>query len=193
MPMPVEIQETPLPDVLLIKTKRIGDDRGYFTECYSQKMWAEAGFEERFVQDNLSMSAKGTLRGLHYQIEPAEMGKLIRVITGAVYDVAVDLRQGSPYFGRYYGVELTGDNDLLLWAPPGFAHGFLALEDDTRVYYKCTNIHTPEAERSLLYACPKLNIDWPIEPTIVSDKDAQAPPLDEADYNFVYQKPSAPC
>jgi len=188
MPMPVKFRETPIPGVLLVETGYFFDERGFFSEQYSETVWCEAGFTERFVQDNLSLSARGTLRGLHYQIEPHGMGKLVRAVTGSVFDVGVDLRQGSPTFGRWFGHVLNSENRLALWFPSGFAHGFVALEDSSLVYYKCTHIHTPEAERSLLYDDPDVGIEWPIGPTIISKKDAEAPRLADADYNFIYEK-----
>ncbi|HEO70526.1 MAG TPA: dTDP-4-dehydrorhamnose 3,5-epimerase, partial [Candidatus Hydrogenedentes bacterium] len=136
--------------------------------------------------DNLSLSAKGTLRGMHYQIEPHAMGKLVRAITGAVFDVAVDLRRGSPTFGKWVGRMLSEGNPAAMWVPPGFAHGFVALEDHTLVYYKCTRLYAPQAERSLSYADPEVGIEWPMQPTVISPKDAEAPLLREADYNFTY-------
>ncbi len=186
MPMPITITPTEIPDVLVIETGLFRDERGFFSESYSQPIWAEHGFNETFVQDNLSMSVKGALRGMHYQLDPHGMGKLVRVIRGAVFDVAVDLRDGSPTFGQWVGRELTGDNGWTYWIPVGFAHGFVALEDDTLVHYKCTGTHTPEAERSLSYACPKVGIAWPIEPGIVSKKDTAAPTLDACEHNFTY-------
>ena len=186
MPMPVEIIETEIPAVKLVKTGLFSDERGFFTESYSQTMWEEQGFTETFVQDNLSCSAKGVLRGLHYQINPHAMGKLVRVIRGAVFDVAVDLRKGSPTFGQWVGRELSGENGLAFWVPGGFAHGFVALDDETYVHYKCSAVHAPESERSLSYKCPKVGIEWPLTPTIVSEKDEAAPVLDDADTNFSY-------
>lgn len=187
MPMTVKTRETPLPGVLEVQAGVARDSRGYFSEIYSERMFAEAGIAERFVQDNVSLSARGTLRGLHYQIEPHATGKLVRALTGALFDVAVDLRKGSPTFGRWHGAVLSEENLLALWVPAGFAHGFLALEDGTRVHYKCTTIHTPEAERAILYRDPRIGIDWPIEPTILSPKDAAAPTLEEAEHNFEYR------
>lgn len=186
MPMPVTMRETEIPGILLIETGISRDDRGFFTEAYSQKMWEEQGFHHTFVQDSMSLSAKGTLRGMHYQLEPHGMGKLVRTLTGSVFDVAVDLRKNSPTYGKWVGQELSAANGLALWIPSGFAHGFLALEDDTLVYYKCSSCHCPEAERSLSYACPKTAIGWPSKPTIISDKDAVAPFFDDAESNFVY-------
>lgn len=184
MPMPVEIVNTEIEAVKVVKTGLFKDDRGFFTESYSKTMWAEQGFHEEFVQDNLSCSAKGVMRGMHYQLNPHAMGKLVRVVRGAIFDVAVDMRQGSPTFGKWVGRELTGENGLALWVPGGFAHGFVSLEEETYVYYKCTAIHAPEAERSLSYKCPKVGIEWPLMPSIVSDKDEAAPVLDDAETNF---------
>ncbi len=184
MPMPVQMEPAELAGVYIVKTGLFRDARGFFSESYSKKMFAEAGLREEFVQDNLSESCKGTLRGLHYQILPHPMGKLVRCIKGAVYDVVVDLRRSSPTFGKWWGMELNEANGLSLWVPAGFAHGFVALEDLTLVHYKCTEHHTPECERSLLYKCPRINVQWPIEPTVISPKDAAAPDLDHAEYNF---------
>jgi len=186
MPMPVKLIETDLPGVLLVETGCAADERGFFAETWSRQVWRDAGFGYEFVQDNLSLSERGVLRGMHYQLEPHPLGKLVRAVTGAIFDVGVDLRKGSPTFGKWAGYELSADNNLALWLPPGFAHGFLALQDDTRVFYKCTHIHTPEAERTLHYADPQVNVQWPIEPAIVSEKDAAAPMLESAEYNFVF-------
>jgi dTDP-4-dehydrorhamnose 3,5-epimerase len=184
MPMPVHIESTEIEGVLIVKTGIFHDERGFFSESWSHGMWKDAGFEETFVQDNLSESAKGTLRGMHYQILPEGMGKLVRCVRGSIYDVAVDLRKGSPTFGQYVGRELSGENGLSLWVPVGFAHGFVALEDHAMVHYKCTGMHSPDCERSLSYKCPKVGIEWPLEPSIISGKDEDAPGLDEAEYNF---------
>lgn len=184
MPMPVRISKTEIDAVLLIETGIARDDRGFFSESYSQRMWAEAGFTETFVQDNLSLSSKGTLRGMHYQLEPHAMGKLVRVMTGSIFDVAVDLRREAPTFGRWVGCTLSATNALALWVPKGFAHGFLSLEDATLVHYKCTAIHMPEAERALSFADPIVAIDWPHEPVCISDKDRTAPSLKKVEVNF---------
>ena len=186
MPMPVTLRETEISGVLEIEVGRFEDDRGFFSETYSKTVWDEAGFAEEFVQDNLSLSAKGTLRGMHYQLEPHGMGKLVRAVSGSVFDVGVDVRKGSPTFGKWVGRTLSGDNNLALYFPPGFAHGFVALEDDALVYYKCTTMHAPDSERSLLYKDPAVNIEWPLEPSIISSKDADAPLLEDAEYNFEY-------
>jgi dTDP-4-dehydrorhamnose 3,5-epimerase len=184
MPMPVKITPTQIPDVLVIESAIIRDDRGFFAEVYSEKVLAASGFRAHFVQDNVSRSRKGTLRGLHYQIEPHGMGKLVRVLRGSVFDVAVDIRRGSPSFGKWVGRTLTLENGEGLWIPPGFAHGFLALEDDTLLLYKCTAMHTPDAERAIHHADPELRIAWPLEPSLVAPKDLAAPSFAAAEYNF---------
>ncbi|GMU93242.1 MAG: dTDP-4-dehydrorhamnose 3,5-epimerase [Candidatus Hydrogenedentota bacterium] len=184
--MPVLVTPTEIEDVVLVESRLFRDDRGYFTEVFSARSFADAGLPVDFVQDNLSKSAKGTLRGLHYQIEPNGQGKLVTVLTGAIFDVAVDLRRGSPTFGKWVGRELRGDSGLALWVPVGFAHGFVALEDDTRVFYKCTTPWAPQAERSLRYDDKEVGIEWPIEPRLISEKDAAAPALDAAEFNFSY-------
>jgi dTDP-4-dehydrorhamnose 3,5-epimerase len=186
MPMPVSIEKAPLDGLLVIKTGVVQDDRGFFSESYSRDMWQAAGFKDAFVQDNLSKSKKGTLRGMHYQIQPEGMGKLVRCVQGAVFDVAVDLRRGSSTFGTWFGLELSGENHLSLWVPAGFAHGFVALEDNSLVHYKCTTHHAPNFERALNYACPKVGIAWPIAPTIITQKDQYAPMLDDVDTNFLF-------
>lgn len=188
MPMPVKTTPTEIEGVLVIETGVARDHRGFFSETYSKDMFGAAGLRETFVQDNLSESKKGTLRGLHYQLEPKGMGKLIRVIRGAVFDVVVDLRRGSPSFGKWVGRTLSAENGLCLWVPVGFAHGFLALEDGSLVLYKCTAIHAPEAERAVNYADPAIGITWPIPATLVTDKDAGAPLLAGAEYNFQYSR-----
>ena len=187
MPMPVEFTKTEIADVLEVKTGRFDVDRGFFTETYSLPTWKAGGFGGLFVQDNLSRSRKGTLRGMHYQLSNRGMGKLVRVVQGAVFDVAVDLRTGSPTFGKWVGRTLSGENGLSLWVPVGFAHGFVALEDDTFVWYKCTGTHSPESERSMHYDDPTVSVEWPLAPTIISQKDAEAPLLADAEYDFVYE------
>ncbi len=186
MPMPVTISELEIPGVLLVETGRVSDHRGCFSEVYSETVWKGAGFSERFVQDNISLSKRGTLRGMHYQIEPFGIGKLVRAVTGAIFDVGVDLRRGSPAFGRWVGRTLSAENGHALYFPPGFAHGFVALEDDTIVYYKCTQMHVPEAERALHFADPQVGIEWPMEPLLIAKKDAEAPLLERAEYNFEF-------
>lgn len=186
MPMRVSFSKTEIEGVIEVSVDVFRDARGLFTEPYSRTVWAESGFSETFAQDSMSLSCKGALRGMHYQLEPAGMGKLVRVIAGAIFDVGVDLREGSPTFGKWVGRTLSAENGKALYFPPGFAHGFVALEDNSVVYYKCTSTHNPQAERSISYKDPKIGIEWPMRPTVISEKDANAPSLDSAEYNFKF-------
>ncbi|QQR42051.1 dTDP-4-dehydrorhamnose 3,5-epimerase [Myxococcus xanthus] len=172
---------TPLeiPDVLLLEPKVFGDDRGFFMEMFHAARYAAVGIPGPFVQDNYSRSAKGTLRGLHFQ-EPQAQGKLVQVLAGAVYDVAVDVRRGSPTFGQWVAVELSSDNRRQLWIPPGFAHGFCVVSDSADFHYKCTALYAPETERSVVWNDPDLAIPWPVSEPLLSPKDAQAPRLRDA-------------
>ncbi len=185
--MAVEIHETEFAGVLRVKSPMFRDQRGFFMESYSSRDFEKAGFPElRFLQDNLSGSGKGVLRGMHYQLEPHGMGKLVRVVKGSIFDVAVDLRRGSPTFGRWLGITLCEGSGEALWIPAGFAHGFLSLEEGTLVHYKCDGLYEPSSERTLHYACPEVGIAWPGEILEVSAKDAAAPALCEAEYNFAW-------
>lgn len=172
-----------IPDVVIIEPQVFGDQRGFFMETWSTKDFSEAGLDLDFVQDNHSASTRGTLRGLHYQIQNPQ-GKLVRVVRGEVYDVAVDMRRSSPTYGEWVGVTLSEKNRRMLWIPPGFAHGFYVTSRDAEFVYKCTDLYAPEHERSLLWNDPDLNIDWPIEagntPTL-SDKDVDGVPFKHAD------------
>jgi dTDP-4-dehydrorhamnose 3,5-epimerase len=159
--MPLTITLTEIPDVMIIQPKVFGDGRGFFFESFNEGEFAEAtGVSAKFVQDNHSMSKRGVLRGLHYQLEHAQ-GKLVRVVRGAVFDVAVDLRQHSKTFKKWIGVELSAENHKQMWIPPGFAHGFLVLSDDAEFLYKTTDYWHPASEQSLLWSDPDLSIDWP--------------------------------
>ncbi len=172
------MKATPLaiPDVLLIEPKVFGDDRGFFYESFNQRAFAEAtGLDLCFVQDNHSKSACNVLRGLHYQLPPREQGKLVRVVAGEVFDVAVDIRKESPTFGRWVGVVLSAQNRRQLWVPPGFAHGFLVLSESTEFLYKTTDYYAPEYECGIAWNDPLLAIDWPLQMApILSPKDAAA-------------------
>lgn len=171
----MNIIQTSIPDVLILEPKVFGDERGFFFESFNQaKFDAAIGKKVQFVQDNHSRSAKNVLRGLHYQIQQAQ-GKLVRVVQGAVFDVAVDIRQSSPTFGKHVGLELSAENKRMLWVPEGFAHGFLVLTDSAEFLYKTTDYYAPEFECSIAWDDPTLNIQWPltVAPTI-SGKDAQA-------------------
>jgi dTDP-4-dehydrorhamnose 3,5-epimerase len=157
----LETQRLQIPDVVLLRPKVFGDHRGFFLESWNRKSFADAGLDVDFVQDNHSRLARHTLRGLHYQMEQAQ-GKLVRVVSGAVYDVAVDLRRSSPTFGRWVGVELSETNNHVLWVPPGFAHGFLVLSEMADFQYKCTNYYSPAHERTIFWNDPDIGIEWPL-------------------------------
>ncbi|MDB2337666.1 dTDP-4-dehydrorhamnose 3,5-epimerase [Amylibacter sp.] len=172
----------------LVKPKRHSDSRGYFAETYSFKKYQELGIDEEFLQDNHSLSrAVGTLRGLHYQAPPTPQAKLVRCGRGAIFDVAVDIRRGSPTYGRWEGYELTSENGHQLYVPVGFAHGFVTLEPDSEIIYKCSNYYAPETEGSVLWNDPDLGISWPkVDAPILSSKDAVAPVLKDLDSPFLY-------
>ncbi len=167
----MKIVSEKLPGLLLIQPHVFEDTRGYFYESFNEKQLQEIGINETFVQDNQSLSNKGVLRGLHFQNPPMAQGKLVRVVKGAVYDVALDLRTDSPSYGQHFGVELNETNKLLLWVPAGFAHGFCTLEDQTIFSYKCTNYYDPSQEGGILWNDPDLAIDWNIDRPILSEKD----------------------
>ena len=179
----MKVLDTNLPDVKLIEPQVFGDQRGFFFESYNRQRFREhLGIDAEFVQDNHSKSARGVLRGLHYQVEQAQ-GKLVRVARGSVFDVAVDLRRSSPNFGAWTGQILSAENFRQLWIPPGFAHGFLVLEDDTEFLYKTTDYYAPEHERTLQWNDPELAIDWPLddlEPNL-STKDQQGTSFADAE------------
>ena len=171
---------TTIPDVLLIEPRVFGDDRGLFFESWNRRALADAGIDAAFVQDNHSRSRHGVLRGLHYQIEHAQ-GKLVRVVVGAVFDVAVDLRRSSPTFGRHVAVELSADNKRMLWVPPGFAHGFVVVSDAAEFLYKTTDYWFPEHERTLLWNDPALDIDWPVATPQLAPRDARGTSFADAE------------
>ena len=171
----MEIIPTEIPDVLIVKPQVFADDRGYFFESYNLEKFTAAGISAKFVQDNESKSAKGVLRGLHFQKPPFAQGKLVRVIRGAVLDVAVDLRQQSPTYGKWVAVKLTAENKWMCWIPEGFAHGFLTLEDDTIFSYKCTNVYNQASEGSIRWNDPALGIHWGTDNPNLSGKDSIAP------------------
>ncbi|SER78198.1 dTDP-4-dehydrorhamnose 3,5-epimerase [Sphingobium sp. YR768] len=176
----MNIIETGIEGLLIIEPRVFGDDRGFFMESWNAAGFAEAGLDLNFVQDNHSRSAKGVLRGLHFQ-NPNPQGKLVRVVSGRVWDVAVDLRRSSPTFGKWAGVELSAANKRMFWVPPGFAHGFVSLEDGTDFLYKCTAPYDPSAEHSLMWNDPAVGIEWPLEglEPQLSGKDQQGKALDE--------------
>lgn len=166
--------KTPIKDLLILEPKVFEDDRGYFFESFNKKKLEDLGINVEFVQDNQSLSNKNVLRGLHFQVPPFAQGKLVRVIKGSVLDVAVDIRKESETYGQYFSVILSEQNKKMFWIPPGFAHGFLTLEDQTIFSYKCSGDYQPSSEGSLLWNDPQLNINWNIEQAIVSSKDQQA-------------------
>ncbi|MBV9912273.1 MAG: dTDP-4-dehydrorhamnose 3,5-epimerase [Sinobacteraceae bacterium] len=180
----MQFEPTAIPEVVLIRPRVFGDSRGFFLESWEQQKFAAAGIDARFVQDNHSRSSRHTLRGLHYQIQHAQ-GKLVRVVSGAVYDVAVDIRRSSPSFGRWVGVELSADNHAMLWVPAGFAHGFVVLSDSADFLYRCTDFWAPQFERAIAWDDPDLDIRWPLPAgtaPLLSTKDAAAVRLRDAEY-----------
>jgi dTDP-4-dehydrorhamnose 3,5-epimerase len=183
------VEETSLPGVLVLTPRRFGDVRGFFSESYSARVMAGHGITTDFVQDNHSFSAKvGTLRGLHFQSPPHAQDKLVRCGRGALFDVAVDIRRGSPTFGKWVGVELSFENARQLLVPKGFAHGFVTLTDDTEIVYKCSDYYAPDCEGAIRWDDPDLGIDWGLTgPPILSDKDANAPLLADLEPPFVFQ------
>jgi dTDP-4-dehydrorhamnose 3,5-epimerase len=162
--------ETRLPGVAIFEPNRFGDQRGFFMETFQRDRYAEAGLDREFVQDNFSRSCQGVLRGLHYQMENPQ-GKLVTVMRGEIYDVALDMREYSNTFGEWVGVRLSGENGRQLYIPPGFAHGFCVLSEEADFHYKCTDFYDPASERSVVWNSPELQIDWPIEKPVVSEKD----------------------
>ena len=178
----MEFQRLSIPDVMLIKPQVFGDARGYFFESWEARKFAAAGLDLNFVQDNYSRSVNNTLRGLHYQIQKPQ-GKLVRVIAGEVFDVAVDMRKSSPSFGRSVTAILSAENKQQLWVPPGFAHGFYVLSESAEFFYKCTDFYAPEYERTLCWDDPALGIQWPLQGAtpLLSPKDLKGKPLADAD------------
>ncbi|HFC77015.1 MAG TPA: dTDP-4-dehydrorhamnose 3,5-epimerase [Candidatus Moranbacteria bacterium] len=172
----MNVIKTKIEGVLIIEPEVFGDERGFFVETYNNKRYKEAGIKENFVQDNISKSAKGVLRGLHFQEGESAQGKLVQVIQGKVLDVAVDIRKNSPTFGEWVSIELSGENKKQFWVAPGLAHGFLSLEDDTIFNYKCTQLYNPKSEKGVMWNDPDLDIDWKFEENeiavpIIAEKD----------------------
>jgi len=180
----MEITPTNIPDVIILKPDVFRDERGYFMESFHMEKFMKMGIETKFVQDNESLSQKGVLRGLHFQREPWAQGKLVRVIQGAVLDIAVDIRKSSPTFGDWVSIPLTSENKWLCWIPAGFAHGFVTLEDNTIFSYKCTNVYNKESEGSIRWNDPDIGVDWGIADPSLSAKDAVAPFLKEVNVLF---------
>ncbi len=186
--MDLKVTETNLKGVYILEPRVFGDARGWFMESWSQRKMEEAGIHVEFLQDNHSFSAvKGTLRGLHYQLNPMAQAKLLRCIRGSILDVAVDIRKGSPQYAQWTATELSAENKRQLFIPRGFAHGFLTLTDDVEVQYKADNYYAPECDGNIRWNDPEIGIEWPFEPVILSEKDEKAPLLSERkDLNFVY-------
>ena len=185
----MEIKEIKLPSVKLLKPKRFGDQRGFFAETYNRRVYTELGVDVEFVQDNHSLSAAtGTVRGLHFQVPPHAQAKLVRCGRGAIFDVAVDIRRGSPTYGQWVGFTLSAENGAQLFIPAGFAHGFATLEPDSEIIYKCSEYYAPETEGSLRWNDPELRIDWPVAGNaILSEKDAVAPLLADLSSPFEFE------
>ncbi len=182
----MEIIETPIKDLVIIKPRVFEDARGFFCETYNEERYQAAGIKQHFVQDNQSKSSYGVIRGLHFQLAPYSQAKLVSVSIGSVWDVAVDLRRNSPTFGQWYGVELTAENHLQFLIPQGFAHGFSVLSETALFTYKCDNLYHPEVDGGLMFNDPDLNIDWkiPVDKAIISDKDMKHPFLKDLKVNF---------
>lgn len=184
----MQIIETFIQGLKVVEPKVFGDHRGWFMETYNEEIFQKAGIDIRFVQDNQSFSAtKGTLRGLHYQLNPKAQTKLVRCTKGAIFDVAVDIRKGSPTFGKGFGIELSAENKKQLLIPQGFAHGFMTITDDVEVQYKVDNLYAPDCDRGISWNDPEIGIEWPLEITpVLSEKDEKAPLLKDADNNFTF-------
>lgn len=186
--MPFEFERMDIPDIILVKPKVFGDDRGFFMETFKRSDFDKYGINLDFVQDNHSKSEGGVVRGLHYQLNPKAQGKLVRVSRGKLIDVVVDIRKGSPFYGKWLSVELSEENKHMLWVPPGFAHGVCILEDDTDLLYKATGEYSLEHDRGILWNDPEIGVDWPIDDPSLSEKDMKQPLLKDAENNFVYEQ-----
>ncbi len=181
----MKIEKTNIEGVLVLTPRVFGDERGYFFESFNQAKFEKIiGNKVNFVQDNQSKSQKGVLRGLHFQNPPYEQGKLVRVIEGSVLDVALDIRKGSKSYGKHFSIELTSKNQKMVWLPPGIAHGFVALEDESIFFYKCTNYYNKESEGSVLWNDKDLNIDWKVTQPLLSEKDKKSPLFSELKSQF---------
>ena len=186
--MSFEFMDTNIPEVKVIIPKVFKDKRGFFIESFKKSDFVKNGIPFEFVQDNYSNSSKDVLRGLHYQLNPQSQGKLVRCIKGSLLDVVVDIRKGSPTYGKYVSVKLTGINFKMLWVPPGFAHGFLSLEDNTEMMYKCTEEYSPDYDSNIAWNDFEIGINWGINDPIISEKDKFAPSLKDAKNNFEVEK-----
>ena len=186
--MPFKFTKLSIPEVILVEAKAFADNRGFFMESFKESEFVANGIATKFVQDNYSHSIKGVLRGLHYQKNPKTQAKLVMAIRGEIFDVAVDVRKGSPTYGKWVGEVLSEQNHRLLYVPEGFAHGFVVLSNEADVVYKVNSEYSPEHERGVIWNDPELNIKWPTNEPIVIKKDLELPTLHNADNNFVYEK-----
>lgn len=185
--MPFSFTPLKIPEVILIEARQFGDDRGFFMETYHAEAFRQNGIDVNFVQDNFSHSAKGVIRGLHYQTNPMAQGKLVMAAEGEVFDVAVDIRRGSPTYGQWVGEVLSTQNGRLLWVPPGFAHGFCVISETANVSYKVTELYSPDCDSGIRWDDPTINVHWPVDgEPLLSPKDSQHPFLEDANNNFVY-------
>ena len=189
--MPFDFECMDIPEVVLIKPRVFGDDRGFFIETYKRSEFVAAGIDAQFVQDNHSRSARGVIRGLHYQKRPKAQGKLVRVVAGEIFDVAIDLRRGSPTFGKWVGVNLSAENKHILYAPPWCAHGFCVLSEEAEVAYKATEEYSPAHEAGVIWNDPDLAIPWPISAGVLSPRDREWPTLASSETGFTYE-PTTP-
>jgi len=186
--MPFSFMRLEIADVILIEPRVFRDERGFFMESYKHSEFAAFGINERFVQDNHSRSRRGVLRGLHYQNPPRAQGKLVRAVSGEIFDVAVDIRRGSPTYGRWVGVNLSEENMRMLYIPPGFAHGFMTLSDVADLIYKTTAEYSPDHEAGIIWNDPDIGIEWPMPEPVLSPRDAGWPGLGDAVNAFVYEE-----
>jgi dTDP-4-dehydrorhamnose 3,5-epimerase len=186
--MPFRFQPLAIPEVILVEPEKNGDARGFFMETYQYEIFADNGITPRFLQDNHSRSAKGVLRGLHYQKDPFAQGKLVKVVIGEIFDVAVDIRRGSPTFGQWVGERLSAENGRLLYVPPGFAHGICVLSKTADLLYKTTDYYRPESEKGIIWNDPQIGVEWPVSDPLLSARDQKLPILEQADFNFVYSR-----
>jgi dTDP-4-dehydrorhamnose 3,5-epimerase len=184
--MPFTFKRLLIPEVILIEPRVFRDGRGFFMETYKYSDFVQAGINEHFLQDNYSRSSIGVLRGLHYQKDPHAQGKLVQCVQGRIFDIAVDIRKGSPTFRHWVGVELSEENSCMLYVPPSFAHGFLVLSESADVLYKCTREYVSAADRGIIWNDPDINIQWPVKKPVLSEKDGKHPLLKDADNNFKY-------
>ena len=186
--MPFKFTKLEIPEVLIIEPTVLKDERGFFMEGFKYSEFQKNGISFNILQENLSHSKKNVLRGLHYQLKEAAQGKLICAVWGSLFDVAIDLRIGSPSYGKWVGVTLSRENRKMIWIPPGFAHGFLALEDDTEILYKTTGEYSQEKERGIIWNDPTIGIKWPFKNPLLSKRDRNLPTLDKAENDFHWEK-----